>query len=314
MRNALIGYTGFVGNNINKQNRFDFQFNSSNINDIKNKDFDLVVCAGITANKWWSNRNPQEDLFNIKKLLDILKTVKAKQFVLISTIDVFSQPVNADELSDIDQDKILPYGKNRFFVEEFVRKNFSKNLIVRLPGLFGDGLRKNFIFDLINNAPKTVESQKFSDVMKELSLKDKNEVVNSYDFKDGYWFLKNNLDIFALSKINNLFRDLDFNSLSFTHSDSVFQFYNLENIWNNISSVLNNNVDLLHLSTEPISCKELAKEVFDIDFSNKTTQDPLFYNMKTVHGKFFADSRNGYICDKNKVLSDIRDFKKQILK
>ena len=44
----------------------------------------------------------------------------------------------------------MPYGVNRYYLEQFCRDNFDTT-IVRLPGLFGDGLKKNVIYDLMNN-------------------------------------------------------------------------------------------------------------------------------------------------------------------
>ena len=35
MKNALIGYTGFIGKNLMSQIKFDSFYNSKNINDIK---------------------------------------------------------------------------------------------------------------------------------------------------------------------------------------------------------------------------------------------------------------------------------------
>lgn len=49
MTKALIGYTGFVGTTLLKQTKFDDFYRSTNINDIKGKKFDLVVCAGAPA-------------------------------------------------------------------------------------------------------------------------------------------------------------------------------------------------------------------------------------------------------------------------
>ena len=43
------------------------------------------------------------------------------------------------------------YGLHRRLLEEFVESHFTNYLIVRLPGLVGPGLRKNVIFDLLNN-------------------------------------------------------------------------------------------------------------------------------------------------------------------
>lgn len=46
---ALIGYTGFVGSNLDQNWDFQARFNSSSIADIRNRKFGTVVCAGISA-------------------------------------------------------------------------------------------------------------------------------------------------------------------------------------------------------------------------------------------------------------------------
>jgi hypothetical protein len=43
------------------------------------------------------------------------------------------------------------YGLNRRLLEKFVEAHFPEHLIVRLPGLVGPGLRKNVIFDFLND-------------------------------------------------------------------------------------------------------------------------------------------------------------------
>jgi len=45
---------------------------------------------------------------------------------------------------------LTPYGTNRYFLEQFCRENFNTT-IVRLPGLFGPGLKKNVIYDLLHD-------------------------------------------------------------------------------------------------------------------------------------------------------------------
>ena len=151
MKTALIGYTGFVGGNIYNQLKIDDVYNSKNIDEIKGKKYDLVISAGVSAVKWLANQKPQEDWQNIQKLLDLLITVKIRYLVWISTIDVYPTPLNVNENTKIDCQKAEPYGRNRFLAEEFVRENFSSYSIVRLPGLFGRGIKKNFIFDIIHN-------------------------------------------------------------------------------------------------------------------------------------------------------------------
>ncbi len=151
MKTALIGYTGFVGGNILAKQSFDDLYNSKNIGEINGKSYQLVVSAGAPAVVWYANQNPEEDMAALEVLMEHLKTVHAEQFVLISSVDVYPEQERSavDEDSVIDLSKNSPYGANRFVLEEFVRKQFPKHLIVRLPGLYGHGIKKNFIYDLI---------------------------------------------------------------------------------------------------------------------------------------------------------------------
>jgi len=150
MTTALIGHTGFVGSNLAAQTRFNDCYNSQNIEEMAGKDYDLIVCCGARAEKWLANLHPESDRQGIKRLTDVLDQVRAKQMILISTVDVFQSPINVDENSPIMLDGLGPYGKHRFELEQFVRMRFP-TLIVRLPGLFGPGLKKNIIYDFLND-------------------------------------------------------------------------------------------------------------------------------------------------------------------
>jgi len=151
MTSALIGYTGFVGSNILAQKKFSSLYNSKNINSISGKSFDLVVCAGAPGVKWLANKEPRKDLASIKNLISNLKKIKTKKFVLISTVDVYPSPINVYEDTPINSKKNHSYGQHRYLLEQFVRRQFPKSIIIRLPGLFGINLKKNFIYDLIHH-------------------------------------------------------------------------------------------------------------------------------------------------------------------
>jgi nucleoside-diphosphate-sugar epimerase len=151
MTKALIGYSGFVGSNLLNQIKFDHQYNSKNINDIKGREFEEIYCAGAYATKWMANNNPSVDLQNIFHLLDNLRDVRADRFILISTIDVYKNLLNVNEENIIDLSNHHVYGVHRRIIENFVRERFVNHHIIRLPGLFGDGLKKNIIFDFLNN-------------------------------------------------------------------------------------------------------------------------------------------------------------------
>lgn len=150
MKTALIGYTGFVGGNINSRQDFDDLYNSKNIGEIEGREYDLIVSAANRAEMWRINQEPEKDLAEIKQFIDHIKKVKTKKLVLISTVGVYKKAVGVDEDTSIDADGLLPYGVNRYYLEKFCSENFDTT-IVRLPGLFGEGLKKNVIFDLLHN-------------------------------------------------------------------------------------------------------------------------------------------------------------------
>lgn len=148
-RTALIGHTGFVGASLASQHRFSLHYNSKNIGEIAGQTFDTVVCAGVQAVKYWANQHPDEDWQGIQRLLSPLESVKAQRFILLSTVDVYAAPVGVTEADPAPAENHA-YGRHRLAVESFVQARFPVSHIVRLPGLFGAGLKKNVIFDLLN--------------------------------------------------------------------------------------------------------------------------------------------------------------------
>ena len=150
MANALIGSTGFVGGTLLRQTNFDEQFHSTDIETIRGRSYDVLTCAGAPAEKWKANKEPEGDRANIQRLVDCLRTVRAAHVVLISTVDVYPVPVDVDEETPIDPQAASAYGRHRYELEQFVRDRFETTC-VRLPGLFGRGLKKNIIYDFLNH-------------------------------------------------------------------------------------------------------------------------------------------------------------------
>lgn len=151
MKRALIGYTGFVGSNLRTQGQFDDFYNSKNIEEIKGKEYDEICCAGAPAAKWIANQKPTEDLHSVCSLIDALREVKTKRFILISTVDVYKAIINVDEGTSIDLQNHHAYGTHRRMIETFISERFLNHHVIRLPGLFGDGLKKNIIYDFLHN-------------------------------------------------------------------------------------------------------------------------------------------------------------------
>lgn len=149
--NALIGYTGFVGGNLAEQREYAHQFNSKNFREMAGQSYDQVVCAGVSAVKWKANKEPEKDWKSIQALIDVLRQVEAESFVLVSTIDVYPRMNGLDESFDCHSEPNHAYGKHRLAFEDFCMERFSKCHVIRLPALFGPGLKKNIIFDLLND-------------------------------------------------------------------------------------------------------------------------------------------------------------------
>jgi hypothetical protein len=148
---ALIGHSGFVGSNLFAKRSYDYLYRSTDIRTIRGKSFDHIVCSGVQAMKWWANLHPEEDKESIRRLLDPLSEVSANRFTLISTIDVYPAPRGVDEDSPIEREGHHAYGLHRLEVEDWIRERFPQVLILRLPGLFGPGLKKNVIYDMLHD-------------------------------------------------------------------------------------------------------------------------------------------------------------------
>lgn len=245
---ALIGYTGFVGSNLARQRKFDAYYNSANIEEIAGREFDTIFCAGIPGTKWLANKEPRKDMTKINRLLENLSRVQCKKFILISTVDVYKDPVEVDENTPIVVEGLQAYGCHRAAVEQFVQDRFEDYHIVRLPAIYGGGLKKNFVYDLLHG-----------------------------------------------------------HCLHWTHRDSRFQFYYLENLSRDLATVLNHSIRLINFNAQPISARELAKTCFQRNFVNTTSRPPLRYDVRTVWAPLFSgDSR--YMYTREQVQKDMARF------
>jgi sugar phosphate isomerase/epimerase len=145
---ALIGWTGFVGLELlSHLNNIDL-YNSTNIHTITNKSYRCIYFTGLPAEKWKINQSPEIDRLNLEKIISYLKSVQVEQFVLISTVDVLDCTIQQDELGTAYASH--PYGRHRRIMEEWVQTNIADSYILRLPGLFGRGLKKNILYDLLH--------------------------------------------------------------------------------------------------------------------------------------------------------------------
>ena len=150
VRRALVGWTGFVGGSLDARIAPVARFRSTDVDQLPAADVDEVVCAGAPAEKWRANAEPEADRAGIHRLVEALDGSRAGSCVLVSTVDVFADSRGVDETTPADTAQEQAYGRHRAELEEFVLRRFDHVLVVRLPGMYGPGLKKNLVYDLIH--------------------------------------------------------------------------------------------------------------------------------------------------------------------
>ncbi len=302
---SLVGYTGFVGSNLASLNQFDQLYNSKNIQSAYATQPDLLVYAGVPAQKFIANKFPEQDYQVIQTAIENIQKTNPKKIVLISTIDVYKNPIEVDETTVIDTNNLHPYGLNRYLLEKWVQENasqFDQHLIVRLPGLFGKNLKKNFIYDFIHLLPAMLNQQKYSE------LATKSEIIKTnYQLQENGFYQCTATDPQTRAQLKQSFSQLGFTALNFTDSRATFQFYNLNTLWQHIQTALEHSVTLLNTATEPIQITELYQTLTGQPFENHLDRPIPHYDYKTIHAQI-VNGNNGYLATKSTILNQIKQF------
>jgi nucleoside-diphosphate-sugar epimerase len=242
---CLIGSSGLIGENLQQSHTFDYLINSKNLETIKNKEIDFIICAAPSAVKWKININGDDDLKNVLNIVNTISSINYKKLILCSTIDVYGYETHLqlNEKNEPNFENNHNYGKNRIIFEnELKQLSGNKLSIIRLSGLFGKFLKKNLLFDIKHNNEK------------------------------------------MLSNIN---------------FESQFQWYNLENLKNDI--IKNLDKKILNLVNEPIKNKEIFK-FSSLNFKNNSEVIKSIYNIKTCY------HNDGGFNKKEKILKEIDDY------
>lgn len=262
---ALIGHTGFVGSALLRQTSFTRGFNSANIAEIDGSAFDMVVCAAAPGSMLEANTAPERDLAQIEALIERLSTLRTRCFVLISSIAVLADFASgADETtSDFQQD--LAYGRHRRMLEAFVEDHFENSLVVRMPALFGEGLRKNFLFDLLNPVPSMLRQDRFDALAGALDTQLSDAFASHYALDPATGMLK--LDRAALNAdpvraaLDEAVIALDASAVQFHNPETTYQYYAIERLWADIGLALDAGLSHLHLCAEPLKAADIHQHL-----------------------------------------------------
>ena len=152
---ALAGYTGFVGSNIyvRASNRIDGIFNTQNIEKAYGLEPDVLIFAGLKPDRRLAERAPYQHLEMVLAAQETIKKINPYKLVLISSTEVYKNPVGVDEENSVfavgsdkvDKKEVLPYNLNRYYFEEWARKYYPNALILRLATPYGLNFKHNRI-------------------------------------------------------------------------------------------------------------------------------------------------------------------------
>lgn len=298
----LVGSTGFVGGSLLAKHTFAAECHSSDITAQYGTRPDLCVYAGVPAAMFLANADPEADLAVMRAARENIRQIAPKRLVLISSIAVLADSRGVYEDSPAQDTEGLPaYGKNRLQLERWVREDFPDALIVRLPALYGAGIRKNFLFDLHTITPAMLRPEKYSELAAKSPL-----VKSAYTLADnGFYKLNGTTDPAALRAF---FAANDFNALAFTDARSRYQFYNLGRLWSDMEAARAADLKLLHLCTPPVSAAEVYTAVTGkADWHNELPKPPFDYDLRSRHAALLGGSGD-YLCTKQQELDDITRF------
>jgi hypothetical protein len=306
---ALIGATGFVGQSL-KSPQIAHHFHSRNIGQIKGQTFDTVFCAAAPGSMVEANTAPERDKARIDTLIEHLSRVRTEQFVLVSSIAVLADFAGQDDEDTQAFQTGLAYGRNRRALEVFCADHFDRCLILRLPALFGPGLKKNFLFDILNPVPTMLTPARMQASREAVVQTRRGLLADIYGWDETLQMYR--LDRVALNGAPHraaLEADLKAAGLSaigFTHPASTYQFYNLARLPADIEAACARGLDVLHLAVEPIAAAEIYEAVTG---QQMLESDARIHHedMRTKHAAIRG--RPGpYLAERGEILEELRAF------
>jgi len=139
---GIIGSEGFLGKTLCKISK-NYEYEIIEISKLdyenqKSKTFDILINTATPSKKFWASKNPYLDFQKTVKLTaDITYNWKYDKLIQISSI------------SAGDDNLHHPYAINKKTAELIT--TYKNHLIVRLGTLYGDGLVKGALFDMLNS-------------------------------------------------------------------------------------------------------------------------------------------------------------------
>ncbi len=167
MKVLVLGGTGFLGTKVSEK----FVKKGCEVIACGKKQFiendfpqtvDILVNCNGNSKKHKSLKFPDLDFSaNVKTVFKSLTKIKCKRYIYISSSEVYGQMASngfcPNEINTIANNSYSiyrsVYGANKYAAENLVASLADDFIILRTCGLIGKNLKKNIVFDLMNNKP-----------------------------------------------------------------------------------------------------------------------------------------------------------------
>lgn len=106
-------------------------------------------------------------------------------------------------------------------------------------------------------------------------------------------------------KKNALFDLKNNNQIAKLNADSVFQFYPMDNLWEDLCLALDTDTEVLHLTSEPVELGEVARSIFGTELTRLPS--PVRYDFQTKLASLWGKSAR-YQYSAEQALSAIRGY------
>ena len=192
----VLGGNGFVGSGVvralERQRRDIIVITRDNYESLKGTRCDLFINANGNSKKFMANREPLWEFdASVRSIAATLSDFEIDRYIHLSTGDVYPKQDSPDitkENQVLDPSQMSRYGLHKYLGELLVRGVHSNWVIFRMGGFIGPNLKKNAIFDMLNDAPvwlardselQFISTDKAGDIICDIAFKDvRNEIVN----------------------------------------------------------------------------------------------------------------------------------------
>ena len=96
-------------------------------------------------------------------------------------------------------------------------------------------------------------------------------------------------------------------NLAAVNPDAIFQFYPMVNLWADLEVALTAGLDLLHLTAEPTTVAEIAREGFGTALETRPAAPAPRYDMRSRHARLFGGV-GGYQYSRREVIGAVRAY------